>query len=160
MIAQLNAQHTTYSILICTADHMLTTAPANDGVEARTSDADVLDQLLTARRLLDAAAHALMQQRVDSYHLDLRQQAQQLAALLTELSNPGSDWASMNNTRTLKTWHKQSPGQQALHSVRAAMEFPGTHVDQLLTMGWEFDLVTTWNSYATATHILQVAVIA
>ena len=100
--------------------------------------------MLTSRRLL--TAHGLME--------PLRHQAQRLASLLAELENtPASDWVPMNNTHSLQTWHKQ---EQTLHSIRAAMMFPNTRVDQPLTMGWEFDLVKTWNSYATATHILQV----
>lgn len=112
----------------------------------------LLHQMLSVRRVL--AAHALVQH--DDGHIALQQQAQKLARLLAELQTPPgnhSDWGAMNNTRTLQTWHKQA---QTLHSVRAAMVFPNTRVDQPLTMGWEFDLVKTWNSYATATHILQV----
>lgn len=112
-----------------------------------------LHTMLGQRRLF--AAHALMQQRAsqDAHLEDLQQQAKHLATLLAELSTSTTDWTPMNNTLNLKTWHKQ---QQTQHSIRAAMVFPNARVDQPLTMGWEFDLVKTWNSYATATHILQV----
>ncbi len=124
-----------------------------------------LADILAARRLL--AALCIWKESPDSnssHDATLQQLAQDIAGLLHDLHSHSAndEWTQVNNTQHLRAWYKQAQqeGKQEakqIHSILVHMVFPKARIDKPLTMGWEFDLVQTWNSYATATHILKVS---
>ena len=120
----------------------------DDPQNAATHEDQTLTNILASRRLL--AAHKHLQHQ--PLHASLQQHLQHLLEMLDALPNQ-QGWAPVNQAADLRAWHK---AMGPLHSLKVFMRFPGARIDQPLTMGWEFDLVHTWNSYATATHILQV----